>query len=164
MIKHLATLWYQFKWSLNTNVDPLHLTWLTDDEAIKELRRLNAKAPSFKAALNRSKRRTQTTSSRADWLTPVVTITAFLCISVPIVYAQVTTPKTVIVHVPAPNPPDTSRIKKPKSKIIGTSENGYTITFSDCRENEKEHVSCQFTDPDGDSHWVYLPGMPLPKD
>lgn len=52
--------------------------------------------------------------------------------------------------------------KHAKPKIIAKSDGGITITFDNCRENAKQHVSCQFEDEAGDSHWVYLPGVPLP--
>jgi len=57
---------------------------------------------------------------------------------------------------------DTDTAAKPRTKIINNSNGSVTITFTGCRENEKQHVSCQMTDPDGDTHWVYLPGYALP--
>lgn len=45
-----------------------------------------------------------------------------------------------------------------KAKIVNNADAGPTIHFSACRENDKQHVSCQFTDPDGATHWVYLAG------
>jgi hypothetical protein len=53
-------------------------------------------------------------------------------------------------------------LPKQRPKIIATSDGNITITFTNCRENEKHHVSCQMTDADDDSHWVYLPGVKLP--
>jgi hypothetical protein len=50
---------------------------------------------------------------------------------------------------------------KRKPAIIAKSDAEFSLTFSNCRENEKQHVSCQFTDPAGVEHWVYLPGIAL---
>jgi hypothetical protein len=50
---------------------------------------------------------------------------------------------------------------KRKPAIIAKSDAEFSLTFSNCRENEKQHVSCQFTDPAGVEHWVYLPGITL---
>lgn len=63
---------------------------------------------------------------------------------------------------PAAVAPAAGAAPRTRSKIINNREGGFTVTFSKCRENDKHHVSCQFTDPDGDQHWVYLPGVPLP--
>ena len=46
--------------------------------------------------------------------------------------------------------------------IIDTTNTKLVITFDACRQNEKGHVSCQMTDPEGISHWVYLPGFKFP--
>lgn len=53
--------------------------------------------------------------------------------------------------------------EKRRPAIIAKSNGGIEISFHDCRENEKEHVSCHFTDNHGEAHWVYLPGVELPK-
>ncbi len=57
---------------------------------------------------------------------------------------------------------DSDKPARTRSKVINNSDQGITITFSSCRENEKHHVSCQFTDPSGEQHWVYLAGVSLP--
>lgn len=57
---------------------------------------------------------------------------------------------------------DSEHGSKPRTKIINNSNGSITITFTGCRENEKHHVSCQFTDSEGNAHWVYLAGTPLP--
>ena len=57
---------------------------------------------------------------------------------------------------------DSDKPARTRSKVINNSDQGVTITFSSCRENEKHHVSCQFTDPSGEQHWVYLAGVSLP--
>jgi hypothetical protein len=73
-------------------------------------------------------------------------------------------PEVPVIHNSAPDkiqvviPPS-----KHKAKIVATSDAGFTIHFSDCRENEKQHVSCSFQDEAGNQHWVYLPGVALPK-
>lgn len=56
-----------------------------------------------------------------------------------------------------------AKAPKQRSKIVAASNGGVTITFSECRENEKQHVSCKFEDSEGNEHWVYLAGVPLPK-
>lgn len=50
-----------------------------------------------------------------------------------------------------------------KRHIVAQSNGTINITFDDCRENDLGHVSCQFEAPDGSTHWVYLPGVSLPK-
>lgn len=56
---------------------------------------------------------------------------------------------------------DDAKPARTRSKIINNSEDGPTIHFTQCRENEKHHVSCQFDGPDGEQHWVYLAGYTL---
>ncbi len=46
-----------------------------------------------------------------------------------------------------------------KSKPINTWDKPITITFHNCRENEKHHISCQFRDSTGDQHWICLMGL-----
>ena len=58
---------------------------------------------------------------------------------------------------------DSDHPARTRSKIINNSDGEITIKFSGCRENEKHHISCQFEDPNGDSHWVYLAGIKLPN-
>ena len=56
---------------------------------------------------------------------------------------------------------DGSPIKK-RPAIIAKSDSEISITFHDCRENDKKHVSCEMIDDDSKSHWVYIPGLNLP--
>lgn len=58
--------------------------------------------------------------------------------------------------------PVMSETGKHKATIIAKSNGSVTITFTNCRENDKQHVSCQMSDTDGNDHWVYLPGVKLP--
>lgn len=69
---------------------------------------------------------------------------------------------TAATPSPAAAPSDTDKPQRAKSHIVQTSTGELTITFSSCRENDKQHVSCQFKDADGTQHWVYLPGVTLP--
>jgi hypothetical protein len=46
--------------------------------------------------------------------------------------------------------------------IVARSDTPFKLTFDACRENEKHHVSCQYTDSEGSAHWVYLPGVKIP--
>ena len=64
---------------------------------------------------------------------------------------------------PAKQYADSDHPARTRSKIINTSDGELTIKFSGCRENEKHHISCQFEDPNGDTHWVYLAGIKLPN-
>jgi hypothetical protein len=43
--------------------------------------------------------------------------------------------------------------------IVNRTDKPLVPNFDSCRENEKQHVSCQYTDADGKAHWVYLPGL-----
>ena len=54
---------------------------------------------------------------------------------------------------------DTDRPTRQKSKPIKTWDKALTITFHNCRENDKHHISCQFRDGTGDQHWVCLMGL-----
>jgi len=66
---------------------------------------------------------------------------------------------------PAAKPVQHSDSDKPERKrpsIVNNSDDGPTIHFSRCRENDKGHVSCSFEDADGNQHWVYLAGYKLP--
>lgn len=90
----------------------------------------------------------------------VVTLTAVTvsAVELPILWAQ-TAPVIVGRKVPTPPPPPAnSHAKNTKT----TSNGSITITFRNCRENDKQHVSCNFEDDDGNTHWVYLPGVSLP--
>ena len=51
-----------------------------------------------------------------------------------------------------------------KRQIIAKSDGKIVITFTNCRENNLHHVSCQFKTPDGELRWLYLPGYTLPPD
>jgi hypothetical protein len=51
-----------------------------------------------------------------------------------------------------------------KRQIIAKSDGKIVITFSNCRENNLHHVSCQFKTPDGELRWLYLPGYTLPPE
>ena len=51
---------------------------------------------------------------------------------------------------------------KPGHAVVARSASRVAIVFTACRENEKHHVSCQYTDPSGSAHWVYLPGITWP--
>lgn len=47
-----------------------------------------------------------------------------------------------------------------KSKLpVAYSDDTVTITFHNCRENAKQHWSCQRTDGDATDHYVYIPGL-----
>ena len=47
-----------------------------------------------------------------------------------------------------------------KSKLpVAYSDDTVTITFHNCRENAKQHWSCQRTDGDDTDHYVYIPGF-----
>ena len=56
---------------------------------------------------------------------------------------------------------DTDHAKRQPAHIINNKHGELTITFTDCRENEKHHVSCKFTDNNGEDHWTYLAGVTL---
>jgi hypothetical protein len=43
--------------------------------------------------------------------------------------------------------------------VLNRSDKPFSLTFTACRENEKQHVSCQYSDASGNAHWVYLPGL-----
>lgn len=43
--------------------------------------------------------------------------------------------------------------------IMDRSDKPFSLTFTACRENEKHHVSCSYTDASGNAHWVYLAGL-----
>ena len=51
-----------------------------------------------------------------------------------------------------------------KRQIIAKSDGKIVITFTNCRENNLHHVSCQFKTPDGELRWLYLPGYTLPPE
>jgi hypothetical protein len=57
---------------------------------------------------------------------------------------------------------DSDRPERKRPSIVNNTDDGPTIHFSKCRENDKGHVSCQFTDAAGAEHWVYLAGYKLP--
>jgi hypothetical protein len=85
----------------------------------------------------------------------------------PLCFAIESLPGFIALAEPAPtaNVHQTVDANKPartRSKIVGNSSDGPTIHFSQCRENDKQHVSCQMTDADGKQHWVYLAGYKLP--
>jgi hypothetical protein len=48
---------------------------------------------------------------------------------------------------------------QPGHSVINRSASPFNVSFNSCRLNEKQHVSCQFTDATGNDHWVYLPGL-----
>ena len=104
----------------------------------------------------------------ADFLTrkPSLNIAACACAFTAvygagiIIHAQ--EPQTPAATQPAQHTSDTDHAARSRSKIVATSKGGITITFSECRKNDKEHVSCQFADPSGKLHWVYLAGVDLP--
>ena len=52
-------------------------------------------------------------------------------------------------------------VHKKKPAIVATSDQSVTVHFSECRENEKQHVSCKMEDGEGNEHWVYIPGLQL---
>jgi hypothetical protein len=56
-----------------------------------------------------------------------------------------------------------ARDKEPriKPKILFTTEQSFTLKLTDCRENDKQHVSCQFVDPTGKQRWLYIPGLTI---
>ena len=54
---------------------------------------------------------------------------------------------------------DSDRPEQRKSQPIKTWDKKLTITFTNCRENAKHHISCQFRDATGDQHWVCLMGL-----
>jgi hypothetical protein len=49
-----------------------------------------------------------------------------------------------------------------KRTMIAKSDKPLILKLSNCRENDLHHVSCQFTDADGNDHWLYIPGLKLP--
>ena len=53
--------------------------------------------------------------------------------------------------------PDKPAREKPV--IIREWDNGPKISFSNCRENEKHHISCQWTDSEGTEHWICINGL-----
>jgi hypothetical protein len=149
---------------LDTRIDLNTLAPIDPHFLAGEIRRMKANAPKYKAARLRFAKRSDR-SSRWPFLIPATLLAlALLAYPTMFTYAAITVPDVVVLDRPVPKAPEASRVKKPKSKIVATSDTGYTITFTDCRENDKQHVSCQFTDPDGDSHWVYLPGMSMPPE
>ena len=59
-----------------------------------------------------------------------------------------------------PAPEETDRwYTQAGHSIVQRSDKPYTLAFDGCRENEKHHVSCSYTDASGNTHWVYLPGL-----
>ena len=42
---------------------------------------------------------------------------------------------------------------------VAYSDDTVTITFHNCRENSKQHWSCQRADGDDTDHYVYIPGF-----
>jgi len=72
-----------------------------------------------------------------------------------------TTP-TTIVHASTSQQKqygDSDRPERQKTQPIMTWDKKLTITFTNCRENAKHHISCQFRDATGDQHWVCLMGL-----
>ena len=69
-------------------------------------------------------------------------------------------PKEIVVtHNPVADIKLEAHKKKPA--IVATSDQSVTVHFSECRENEKQHVSCKMEDGEGNEHWVYIPGLQL---
>lgn len=59
-----------------------------------------------------------------------------------------------------PAPEETDRwYAQAGHSIVNRTDKPLLLTFDSCRENEKQHISCQFTDDSGNAHWVYLPGL-----
>jgi len=73
--------------------------------------------------------------------------------------AAATTPAPTI-KAKRPAPEETDRwYSQAGHAVINHSDKPFSLTFTACRENEKQHISCQFTDDSGNAHWVYLPGL-----
>lgn len=91
----------------------------------------------------------------------VLTVTALSTIALE---ATGTVAYTAPPAAPAPQAATAKPAKhaRPARNIINNSTGSFSITFTGCRENDKQHVSCQFSDPSGAKHWVYLAGVPLP--
>lgn len=45
------------------------------------------------------------------------------------------------------------------SSPIHVTADGVTVHFTECRANEKQHVSCKLDMGDGGSRWVYIPTL-----
>ena len=54
---------------------------------------------------------------------------------------------------------NTGRALRGRSKHIAYSTDTFTITLHGCEENEKQHWSCSYTTPDGETHWMYIPNF-----
>lgn len=164
MYKTLCFQLQRLNFYLDTRIDITTLATFDPPFLAQELCRLRANAPKYKAARARFAKRSEQ-ASRWPLIAPATLLgLALLAYPTMFAYAQFTVPQMAVIDRPGPTAPDHSRVVKPKPHIIAHSDTGYTLTFTDCRENEKHHVSCQLEDPDGDSHWVYLPGFPLPGD
>ena len=59
---------------------------------------------------------------------------------------------------PAPEETD-SWYTQAGHSVLNHSDKPFSLTFTACRENEKHHVSCQYSDASGNAHWIYLPGL-----
>ena len=59
-----------------------------------------------------------------------------------------------------PAPEETDRwYSQAGHAVLNRSDKPFSLTFTACRENEKQHVTCQYSDASGNAHWVYLPGL-----
>lgn len=47
----------------------------------------------------------------------------------------------------------------PEPTVKHKPSGAFTITFDNCRSNDKGHVTCQWTDAHGVQHWTYLAGL-----
>jgi len=63
-------------------------------------------------------------------------------------------------HVKHAAPEETDQwYTKAGHSVLNRSDKPFNLSFTGCRENEKHHVSCSYTDASGNTHWVYLAGL-----
>lgn len=67
------------------------------------------------------------------------------------------------IHHPAPVKQFSDREPAKVGKLpVAYSDDTVTITFHNCRENDKKHWSCQRVDGTDTEHYVYIPGFQPP--
>ena len=89
----------------------------------------------------------------------VLAVATIACVAV----AVESTPRAQsLINPPTPPAPkqvhDTGERKASKLPVA-YADDTVTITFHNCRENAKEHWSCQRVDGDDTDHYVYIPGL-----
>lgn len=54
---------------------------------------------------------------------------------------------------------DNDKPERARSKMIAKWDKPISIKFSNCRENEKHHISCQYRDSEGNMRWLCIMGL-----